>query len=750
LSTPKKPPQTAWTVGWRHQVRRYLLALAMCAVVVFGRYLLQPVLGPAAPLLPLLIAPFLAASLSGLGPGIVATLVSAAAGEALFVLPAAGPHPLSIEVGRVGVYLFVAFLFCWLIAAKQSDKQKLIERERRLTQVLEAAPSAMLVVESSGRIVMANGRASEVFGYSAKHLLALSVEDLLPAHLGTRHQELREAFFARPATRAMGEGRDLLAKRKDGTTFSVEVGLNPLSGFKEKLVLASVVDITQRKVADSERRERDFQFKALFDGSPIAKYLVDPEDGSIVSVNQLGGEQLGYDPKEMVGLSWAELFARGPMPREQFRHAVARRTRFHAEGIQLTKTGQRRDVLLSMQGMEAGGRLLALVVSQDITRRKQMERELRQHARQKDEFVAMLAHELRNPLSPLTMGLALLDRSKSLAPADKRTVDMLQRQTKQMTNLVNDLLEMALLTRGRVRLARQPVVLQDLIRQVQDGLRTSISDKRLTLMTSMQRDGIVVSADRTRLGQVLENLLNNAIKFTPEGGQIQVNATLLDGGVAQLSVEDTGVGIAQSDLERVFEMFAQSGTTIDRSMGGLGLGLAVAKMLVQMHDGKIEAHSAGVGRGAKFVVTLPDSYAAAHLPRSAPAPAPSAGSRLRVLVVDDHEDAANTLVELLESAGHEVTAAYDGPLALKRAKAFRPDIAFLDIGLPGMSGYELAEAMRAEFGDAVPFLVALTGYGQPADVERSKKAGFDRHLVKPADPEEVLALARVRPVSVGD
>ncbi|WP_280152930.1 ATP-binding protein [Piscinibacter sp. XHJ-5] len=378
----------------------------------------------------------------------------------------------------------------------------------------------------------------------------------------------------------------------------------------------------------------------------------------------------------------------------------------------------------------------------DIHDRKHIEQELRRlnaelsdADRRKDEFLATLAHELRNPLAPITNALEIL-RLKDPADAETRwTRDVIDRQVRQMTRLVDDLLDVARITRGKIQLRLERVTLAGIVHGAIEAARPFIEASGHTLDVRLPAEPVWLEADATRLTQVLLNLLNNAAKYTPRGGRIEVEAAAA--GEAAITVRDNGIGIAAEHLARVFEMFSQVAPALERSQGGLGIGLALARGLVDLHGGRIEAHSGGVGCGSEFIVRLPLAPAQV-VPAPAAGPAP-AGARQRVLVVDDNRDAADSLAMMLELSGHQVAIAHDGEGALTHREAFDPDVVLLDIGMPGMNGYEVARRWR-EAGGTRTRIVALTGWGQEDDKRRAVAAGFDHHLTKPVDPDRLLAV----------
>jgi signal transduction histidine kinase/ActR/RegA family two-component response regulator len=359
--------------------------------------------------------------------------------------------------------------------------------------------------------------------------------------------------------------------------------------------------------------------------------------------------------------------------------------------------------------------------------------------RMKDQFLATLAHELRNPLAPISNALHLLetagDRPEMAADARR----MMARQLKQLVRLVDDLLDVSRITTGKLVLHVEPTDLENVIQNAVEIARPLIESRRHRLVLELPSHPVNLQGDETRLAQVFSNLLNNAARYTEPGGTIELRAQLGAAGV-EVSVTDDGIGIAPEMLPGIFEMFTQANTSIERAQAGLGVGLALARRLVEMHGGTIQASSAGLGRGSRFMVRLP-------LTQSARAPAPAAqmasersGAACRVLVVDDNQDFATSLAMILRDLGNDVRVEHEGIDSLRAAEAFQPAVAFLDIGLPGMNGYDLARKLREHQRNSTLVLVAVTGWGQDTDKLRAGQAGFDYHLVKPIDPGGLPAI----------
>jgi signal transduction histidine kinase/CheY-like chemotaxis protein len=382
---------------------------------------------------------------------------------------------------------------------------------------------------------------------------------------------------------------------------------------------------------------------------------------------------------------------------------------------------------------------------------QQAEESLRDANRRKDEFLATLAHELRNPLAPIQNSLQILKMSRVDAATVERSRGMMERQVRHLVRLVDDLLDVSRVMRGKIKLRREPVELATVVARAVETVQPLIEAQGHQLTISLPPDSLLLDADPVRLAQVVGNLLSNSAKYTEADGHIGLTARR-EGGRAVLAVRDDGIGIAPDMLPHVFELFVQADHATTKAQGGLGIGLTLVKNLVGLHGGTVEAHSDGLGKGCEFVVRLPLSTQGVEVEgvgdsvRQEDHQPPPSGYRL--MVVDDNQDAANSLATLLRLQGHEVRVAYTGAAALETALDHRPDVAFLDIGMPGMDGYEVARRLRRQPGLEGVLLAALTGWGQKEDRRRTADAGFDHHLVKPPDPralEGVLAALPKRP-----
>jgi PAS domain S-box-containing protein len=380
-----------------------------------------------------------------------------------------------------------------------------------------------------------------------------------------------------------------------------------------------------------------------------------------------------------------------------------------------------------------------LAISRDVTEQRRNEEALKEAGRRKDEFLAMLSHELRNPLAPLSNAVHILRLQNSKDPHQTAVRDVIERQVTHLVRLVDDLLDVSRVSRGKIQLRKEPLDLTVVVRRAEEMSRALIESRKHHLTVNLPNEAVSVEGDLTRLTQVISNLLDNAAKYTDDGGKIWV---ALEKGSERvlLSVRDSGRGLDTETLANVFDLFYQADRNLDRSEGGLGIGLSLVKSIVQMHGGTVQAYSEGRGKGSEFVVSLPCLRSAApHSAKRSPESCSPRASRLRVLVVDDNQDSARSMALLFELEDHEVLTAFDGKAAVEIALREKPNLILMDIGLPGLNGYQACQAMRAG-GLKDALIVATTGYGQAEDRQQSRQAGFDAHLVKPVDVQAIREL----------
>jgi signal transduction histidine kinase len=380
-------------------------------------------------------------------------------------------------------------------------------------------------------------------------------------------------------------------------------------------------------------------------------------------------------------------------------------------------------------------------VVNDIDVQKRSEEALRTTDRRKDTFLAVLAHELRNPLAPMRNALELLKRSGSNPAIDQRARATIERQLTHMVRLVDDLLDLSRINSDKLELQKHPVALSEVVSQAVETVRPLVTEAQHELSIDLPAEPLQLNADTVRLSQAFSNLLNNACKYTDPGGRISVTAVREDGQVV-VSIRDNGMGIPNDLSPKIFDMFTQADHSSQRQHGGLGIGLALVKRLVEMHEGEVSAGANPAGQGSEFLVKLPlmTSPKSNESPDPSPTSPNSSDAPQRILVVDDNKDSAETLSMLLELMGNEITVAYDGEQALAMAREIKPDVVLLDVGLPKLNGYEVARLIRQESWGSKPLLVAITGWGQTEDKELSREAGFDHHLVKPVDHDYLLTL----------
>jgi PAS domain S-box-containing protein len=511
-------------------------------------------------------------------------------------------------------------------------------------------------------------------------------------------------------------------------------------------MLGAMVDITPRKKAELALRDNEERYKLVLAGADAAIW-----DWDVLAKTVL------FSPrwKELRGLSDKEVsdhereWSSRIHPDDLARVMAAVRAHFEgrtpvfAEEYRVRHTDGHWVWILDrgIAKRDASGRVVRMAGSEtDVTERKEAEEALLEANRQKDEFLAMLSHELRNPLAPIASALQLLRLGQDDASIQQEALSALDRQVGALTRIVDDLLDVSRVTRRRIQLQQADVDLNALVQSVADSFRPHMAERQHQFSVSLCASPLWVHGDPIRLEQVVVNLLSNAAKYTPKGGRVWL-AVMVDRGEALIRVKDSGMGIEAGLLPHIFELFSQGESTLDRTQGGLGIGLPLVKSLVEMHGGMVTAESKGPGKGSEFIVRLPT------VPSPAPGPVtPQEDSggitarSLRVLVVDDVADARKLFGRLLETLGNQVRMAHDGPSALEAALEFRPDVALLDIGLPGMNGYEVAQRMRQEPRLQNTVLVAITGYGQRSDRRRSEEAGFDHHLVKPLDIDALRQL----------
>jgi len=493
------------------------------------------------------------------------------------------------------------------------------------------------------------------------------------------------------------------------------------------------------------RPKNDPQFRQLLEIIPLAAYTCDAE-GLITFFNERAADAWGREPKlndpadHFCG-SFRMFATDGtPTPHDECWMALTLRNNraFNKQEVVVERPDGSRCIVLAHANpiYDEAGRLVGAVnILVDITERKLAEDEEREASRRKSEFLAMLAHELRNPLAPIRNGLQImrLAEDDKVASAEART--MMERQLSQLVRLVDDLLDLSRITNGKIELRKERI---DLAAAVQDAVETTASLIQVSgheLTVTLPPKPVYVDADRTRLAQVFANLLNNSAKFTPQPGHICL-VVEPQGSDVVVKVKDNGVGIPADMQFKIFDMFAQADLSLERSQGGLGIGLSLVRGLVEMHGGKVEVHSDGAGKGSEFIVRLSVSMSPVRQRDGKGKDGRTSESiSHRILIVDDNKDSADSLAMLFRIRGHDTRTAYDGLEAVAKATMFRPNVVLLDIGLPKLNGYDACRRIREQSWDETMVMIALTGWGQEDDKRRSKEAGFNFHLVKPVEPD---------------
>jgi PAS domain S-box-containing protein len=468
-------------------------------------------------------------------------------------------------------------------------------------------------------------------------------------------------------------------------------------------------------------------------------------DGVVMSWNRGAERMYGYVAEEMIGHTTAALIPDERMDEEpRILDRIRRGEKIeHYETVRRRKDLSELDVSIAVSPIEdAHGNIIgASKITRDITHSRRTEAQLREIDRRKDEFLATLAHELRNPLAPIRQA-AMISKSEGATDAQKRwSHDVISRQVHHMSLLLDDLLDVSRITRGILELRLETALLAEIIEAAVETARPLIDSKHHTLTIDNADESREIVADPLRLAQVLSNLLTNAAKYTDPRGRIHLGVSCEADRVV-ISVRDSGIGIPKDAIGQVFEMFSQLTSAHDRSEGGLGIGLALAKGLVDLHRGEIRVHSAGDGMGTEFVVSLPWQARRSSESRPQPAAAQGPTSSRRILIADDNRDAAESLAMLLQIDGHECRVVHDGRAAIEEFASFRPEVALLDIGMPEVNGYEVARTIRqGSLGRAVT-LIALTGWGQDRDKVRALAAGFNHHFTKPVEPARISEILR--------
>jgi PAS domain S-box-containing protein len=659
------------------------------------------------------------------------------------------------------------------IARDITERKRAEETNAKLAAIVESSGDAIVSKDLDGIITSWNRGAERVFGYTAQEAVGQPVTMLMPPE----RADEEPGILARIRRGEKIDHYETIRRRKDGTLLTISLTVSPIFGPDGKVIGASKIarDITRRKQAEERLR-------LLSEAAAIILYAPDPNAlmrtlfakvgptiGADICLNYLVNDAGdGLRLASCVGVPDEAV-----LPRLAFGEALCGTAALHRQPVVVShvqESGDSEAQAYRSLGVRAyagfpllsGNLLLGTLAFASRSKgefgpderefletichylavayeRLRLVEKLRQADRKKDEFLATLAHELRNPLAPIRTGLQLLEMTGSKAEAAAQARTMMARQVGQLVRLVDDLMDLTRISRGRIELRKQPVKLAAVVESAVETSRPLIEEMGHQLTVTLPTQPITVNADLTRLAQVFWNLLTNAAKYTDRGGHIWLTAER-QGSDVVVALKDTGIGIAAEKLPGIFEMFSQVEGALSRSQGGLGIGLCLVKQLVQMHGGSIEAESEGPGRGSRFVVRLP--VALEQQDASTPGDNGDAvrASKLRILVVDDNRDAAESLAMLLKIMGNNVRTAGDGEKGVQAATEFRPHVVLLDIGLPKLNGYEACRLIRQQAWSQHTVLIAVTGWGAEDDRRQSQEAGFDHHMVKPVDPTSLMKL----------
>jgi two-component system CheB/CheR fusion protein len=520
-------------------------------------------------------------------------------------------------------------------------------------------------------------------------------------------------------------------------------------------VVLTMIDVSSLKSAEDALFHERHLLNSLLWSVPDAIYFKDAR-GRFIRINEAMAARLQIAaPKDAVGRAVYELSGSEALLRQhQLDEAVlnsGKAQHYQLEKRTLANGNDAWDLVTRMPIHDANGEVVGVIgVFRDVTEQKRADEVVQEAVRRRDEFLAMLSHELRNPLGAIVAATALLKNEARGSDAHQKRLDILGRQSQQMARLLDDLLEVSRVTQDKIELRRSVVNLSEVVSEAADAVRGLAQSRNLQFDVTLAKDPIFVDGDPARLQQIHVNLLRNAAKYTPRGGKIAIE-TLLDGDTARVIVRDTGAGIPAPMLESVFDLFVQAKRTLDRSEGGLGVGLTLVRALVRKHGGSVTARSEGEGKGSEFEVRLPRVAAAPEV--AVVNPAPKKGrppGELRVLVVEDNPDTRVMVCEILEMAGFDCQTAESSLKGLKLIDSFHPDVAIVDIGLPEIDGLEFARRVRSNGANARIYMIAFTGYGQREDRLETARAGFDLHLVKPVDPTQLIQLLNERRVLIED
>jgi PAS domain S-box-containing protein len=740
----------------RNMRAAYALGLVAVVVAVLLRWLLDPLMGDSLPLVTLFGAVAAAVWLGGYRVAVPVTIVGYVACNYLFIPPRGGFDFSRPNIVGLVAYLFTCTLIMFFGEAARTAETRAHQRRELFHVTLRSIGDAVITTDLQGYITDLNPVAESLTGWSHDDALGQPLDRVFNIVNEATRQPVEN-----PAIRALREGvvvglaNHTVLIRKDGQECPIDDSAAPIRnefGYVSGCVLI-FRDVTAQRLIERNRAGQLLTARLLAsivessNDAIISKSL----DGIIQSWNAAAERLFGYTAERAVGKHISLII---PPERIAEEDTIIARIKDgqrieHFETERMRSDGRHITVSLTISPLkdDAGNVIGASKIARDMTERKRLEDNLRKLAsdlsetdRRKNEFLATLAHELRNPLAPMSNMLELLKRSDSNPELLKQAHDTIERQLAQLVRLVDDLLDLNRITYDRLELRRSDVELATVVQQAVEVSRPLIDAAGQKLTIDLPDEAIYLNADGARLAQVFGNLLNNSCKYTRPHGAISLSARRNGNNELLVSVRDNGAGIPSDKIDSIFDMFMQVDRSSDRSQDGLGIGLTLVKRLVEMHGGSIAAHSAGEGQGSEFVVQLPIIDKPAMVSSSVSDADPKSPSQRRILVVDDNVDSAESLAMLLEITGNQTYLAHDGVEAIESVEKYLPEVVLLDIGLPKLDGHEVCRRVREQPWGKDIRIIALTGWGQDDDRRKSEEAGFNGHLVKPVDYDELLAL----------
>ena len=748
----------------RRPVTVYAVAIAALVAAVLLRWLLDPLMGNTLPLVTLFGAVAAAGWVGGYRPAVLVAILGYLACDYLFIDPRgeSSLSPLHLHLQNV-VGLIAYFFTCALIIgfgeAMRFAQLRANQRREMLRVTLGSIGDAVITTDPGGRISYVNPIAESLTGWTHDEAVGQPLDTVFRIV----NEQTRETVES-PAARSLREGavvglaNHTVLIRKDGTECPIDDSAAPIKDESGRVAGCVLVfrDVSERRRLEKVAATRLLSTRLLAsivessDDAIISKSL----DGILQSWNVAAERIFGHTAEQAVGRHISLVIPAERMAEEDriIASLKAGQRVDHFETERLRSDGRRIQVSLTISPIrdDAGNVIGASKIVRDVTRQRQAEAlaednlrrlaaDLSEVDRRKNEFLATLAHELRNPLAPLSNMLEVLKRIAGGGPMVRQALETMDRQLTQMVRLVDDLLDLNRITHDRLELRKGQVELALVLREIAEASRPLAESAGHEMRLNLPPEPIYLNADPVRLTQVFGNLINNACKYTKPGGKIAVTLER-QGTDARVTVKDTGIGIPPDKLDSIFDMFTQVDRTLERSQGGLGIGLTLVKRLVQMHGGSVEAKSAGEGQGSEFVVRLPLVIEGAAVAPPARTAAPKPAHGRRVLVVDDNRDAASSLAMLLQITGNETNVAHDGATAFAAVEQHRPEVVLLDIGLPTLNGYDVCRRIREQPWGKDVVVIALTGWGQAEDRRRTNEAGFDGHLTKPVDHAALMEM----------